>query len=172
MYAGSDPLYSLIITGASRARRFPFTAGKWERLYWISVSKVKEVCFMAATEQLSDKEVAALSAEIDRQLYALSSAPRLPLAVLRGEDGGGVPELHRKQLETLASATREPARSFLQRFLNTARSDLCDEGGGLHAQWKKWGDVENPEVIRTFAALLAGMDSPAAWFLRWWFRLR
>jgi hypothetical protein len=112
---------------------------------------------MAATELLSDKEVAALSAEIDRQLYALSSAPRLPLAVLRGEDGGGVPELHRKQLETLASATREPARSFLQRFLNTARSDLCDEGGGLHAQWKKWGDVENPEVIRTFAALLAGM---------------
>ena len=39
------------------------------------------------------------------------------------------------------------------------KSCVCpgEEGGVLNTQWKKWGDLSNEAVLKSFGALLAGM---------------
>ena len=62
-----------------------------------------------------------------------------------------------KQNQAIAAATKEPAKSFLQKFRKAAKADLCEEDGVLYKQWKKWGDLDNKETISKFGGVLAGM---------------
>ena len=57
----------------------------------------------------------------------------------------------------IASVTKEEPRSFWLRFKQAARRDLCEEGGTLYALWKKYHDLSNEEVLKSFGALLVGM---------------
>ena len=44
-------------------------------------------------------------------------------------------------------ATGEEAEGFLRKFARASRRDLCEEGGVLHEQWKKYADLENEKTI-------------------------
>jgi hypothetical protein len=108
---------------------------------------------MADADPFTPDEIAHLSSEIDEQLRALGT-PGTGLA-----KSGGAPEkaLGVRQRKAIEQATGQEALSFLRRFKEAARQDLCLEGGVLYAQWRKWKDVTNKDVLRTFGAVLAGM---------------
>ena len=62
-----------------------------------------------------------------------------------------------KQRRAIEDTTRQDAPSFMKRFLQAARKDLCEEGGVLYQQWKKWGDLSNEKVLHSFGAILVAM---------------
>jgi hypothetical protein len=100
----------------------------------------------------SDEEISQLAAEIDAQLLELRS--------LSGDTSlksGDKESQLVKQNQAIAIATKEPAKSFLQKFWKAAKADLCEEDGVLYKQWKKWGDLDNKETISTFKGILAGL---------------
>ena len=102
-------------------------------------------------------QLAELSAQIDQQLAALREES--PVAFHKGseQDKQDNPENLPVQWQAIADATKEEPRSFWQKFKQAARRDLCEEGGVLNTQWKKWGDLSNEAVLKSFGALLAGM---------------
>lgn len=104
------------------------------------------------TDPFSPDQIAALSAEIDRQLRDLG--PPADAFARGGIPAPGLPEAQRRAIE---QATGEPADSFLQRFRQAARRDLCEPGGILYEQWIKWKDVSNGDLVKTFGAVLVGM---------------
>jgi hypothetical protein len=100
----------------------------------------------------SDEEISQLSAEINAQLLelrSLSSDTSL-------KSGDKEAELV-KQNQAIAIATKEAAKSFLQKFRKAAKADLCEEGGVLYKQWKKWGDLDNKEAMDKFKLVLTGL---------------
>ena len=100
----------------------------------------------------SDEEISQLAAEIDVQLLELRSlSGDAPL-----KSGDQEAQLV-KQNQAISTATKEPAKSFLQKFWKAAKADLCEEDGVLYKQWKKWGDLDNKETISTFKGILAGL---------------
>ena len=100
----------------------------------------------------SDEEISQLAAEIDAQLLELRSlSGDAPL-----KSGDREAQLV-KQNQAISTATKEPAKSFLQKFWKAAKADLCEEDGVLYKQWKKWGDLDNKETISTFKGILAGL---------------
>ena len=106
------------------------------------------------TNPFSDEQIQTLSQQIDDQLNELAkTTPRGALG--RGANGAIV--LPEKQVKVLVEATGEDANSFLRRFRRAARRDLCEEGGVLYAQWKKWGDLSNDKVLKSFGGILAAM---------------
>lgn len=98
-----------------------------------------------------------LSAQIDQQLVALQDNP--PAVVHKGNepDKQDDPERLPVQWRAIEEITKEESHSFWQRFKKAANNDLCEESGVLHKQWKKWGDLSNKEVLRTFGAVLVAM---------------
>ena len=100
----------------------------------------------------SEQEISQLTAEIDAQLLELRSPSSEALLKSGGKEAQLV-----KQNQAIATATKEPAKSFLQKFWKAAKADLCEEDGVLHKQWKKWGDLDNKETISAFKGILAGL---------------
>ena len=100
----------------------------------------------------SDQEISKLAAEIDAQLLELRS----PNVATFSKSIDPNLELV-KQNQAIAAATKEPAKSFLQKFWKAAKADLCEEDGVLYKQWKKWGDLDNKETISTFKGVLTGL---------------
>ena len=100
----------------------------------------------------SDQEIADLAAEIDAQLLELRS----PSSDALRKSGDMEAQLV-KQNEAIATATKEPAKSFLQKFWQAAKADLCEEEGVLYKQWKKWGDLDNKEAMDKFKVILTGL---------------
>ena len=101
---------------------------------------------------LSDQEIFQLATEIDAQLLELRSPSSEALLKSGGKEAQLV-----KQNQAIATATKEPAKSFLQKFWKAAKADLCEEDGVLYKQWKKWGDLDNKETISTFKGVLTGL---------------
>ena len=102
-------------------------------------------------------QLESLSAQIDRQLAELQTDPST--AVQKGSEPGKQddPEYLPVQWRAIEKNAKEPPRSFWQRFRQAARRDLCEEGGTLYALWKKYHDLSNEDVLKSFGALLAGM---------------
>ncbi len=100
----------------------------------------------------SDQEIADLAAEIDAQLLALRSPDAATYTKSVDPQVALV-----KQNEAIATATKEPAKSFLQKFWKAAKADLCEEDGVLYKQWKKWGDLDNKEAMDKFKVVLTGL---------------
>jgi hypothetical protein len=103
-------------------------------------------------DPFTPEDIVKLSEEIDGQLRELG-APGTGLA------RGRTPKqaLAEKQKRAIEQATGEEATSFLARFKNAARKDLCEKGGILHTQWTKWKDLANKDIVKTFGGVLVGM---------------
>lgn len=101
------------------------------------------------------EEITALSAEIDRQLIELRHAP--DAGQKQGEGETSAEKLLVKQTEVITQLTQEKPKSFLQKFGRAAKSDLCQEGGMLNKQWKKWGDLDNKDAVERLGAVLVTM---------------
>ena len=93
-------------------------------------------------------------AEIARQIQELGKAS--PSDIKQGEtkEADGLPV---KQSQAIAEITQENPKTFLQTFLAEVKSDLCEEGGVLYTQWKKWADLNNKDVIERFTEILAAL---------------
>jgi hypothetical protein len=103
-------------------------------------------------DPFTPEDIVKLSEEIDGQLRELG-APGTGLA------RGRTPKqaLAEKQKRAIEQVTGEEATSFLARFKNAARKDLCEKGGILHTQWTKWKDLANKDIVKTFGGILVGM---------------
>ncbi len=99
------------------------------------------------------EQISSLSAEIDRQIQELGKAS--PSNIKRGEAEEA--ELPVKQSQAIAEITQENPKTFLKTFLAVAKTDLCEEEGVLYAQWKKWADLNNEDVINRFTAILVAL---------------
>lgn len=100
------------------------------------------------------EQINSLSAEIDRQIQELGKASP---SDIKGGETEEEAELPVKQSQDIAEITQENPKTFLQTFLAEAKSDLCEEGGVLYAQWKKWSDLNNEDVINRFTMILVGL---------------
>jgi hypothetical protein len=104
----------------------------------------------------TDAELQTLSAEIDSQLIELAKDPD----GIHKHIGHTVPAKQKQQLEQVIEqdlGIKEPADSFMKKFARAAKQDLCVEGGVLYGQWKKYGDLENEAMLKTFSGILIGM---------------
>ena len=100
------------------------------------------------------EEIDGMSAEIDRQLRELGQPPSLEFKTGGTEETENLPV---KQSQAIAEITQEDPNTFLKTFLAVAKSDLCEEGGLLYGQWKKWADLNNKDVIEKFTAILVAL---------------
>jgi hypothetical protein len=96
-------------------------------------------------------EIESLTSELNQQLLALQAeAPATQRGAGAGERRG------QRQLAAIAAATGQDAASFLVRFRQAARKDLCEEGGLLHEQWKKYRDLASKDMLNRFGGILVG----------------
>ena len=102
-------------------------------------------------------QLASLSLQIDQQLAALRDASAQ--AEFKGDEPDKQDNLERlpAQWQAISTITKEEPRSFWRRFKQAAHRDLCEDGGVLHTQWKKYGDLSNEAVLKSFGAVLAAM---------------
>ncbi len=97
-----------------------------------------------------------MSAEVDRQLAA---ARVMPIADQRD----AIDELRRLrsqlrvQKDAIVAMTGEEAEGFLRKFARASRRDLCEEGGVLYEQWKKYTDLENEKTIAFVGGIVGTM---------------
>jgi hypothetical protein len=97
-------------------------------------------------------ELDDLSAKIDEQLRALG-APGTGLA--KGlKPAQALCEAQRQAIE---KATGQDAMTFLARFKQAARKDVCKPGGIIYTQWNKWKDIANKDLLKTLGPILVGM---------------
>ena len=105
----------------------------------------------------TQEQLAELSTQIDQQLQQLREEPSPAFHKGSEPDKQEVGEQLPVQWQAIAKMTKEEPRSFWQRFKQAAHKDLCEEGGVLHTQWQKWGDLSNEAVLKSFGAVLAAM---------------
>ena len=105
------------------------------------------------TEVFTPEQITALGAEIDAQLRELGTA--YSFAEIRG--GEQPKDLPNKQRRAIEDTTQQDAPSFMKRFQQAAHKDLCEEGGVLYQQWKKWGDLSNEKILQQFGVILIAM---------------
>ena len=104
----------------------------------------------------SAEQVREMSAEVDRQLGA---ARGMPIT----DEKDAIDELRmlrsqlRVQKDAIVVATGEEAEGFLRKFGRASRRDLCEEGGVLYEQWKKYADLENEKTLRSVGIVLGAM---------------
>lgn len=129
----------------------------------------------------TEQELQHLSAEIDLQLQALQNPAHNMADTKRiGDTQKTIPEQQRQQLQTVISETtkitlkiktstvseaiteNDTPESFMKKFTRAAKKDLCLEGGVLHEQWKKYGDLDNETMINHFGSVLAGWGLASA----------
>ncbi len=102
----------------------------------------------------TEQQMTQMSQEIDRQLNELSNDPD---AEVKGGTRGSKKKLPKKQADIIEQAAKEPPKTFIQKFRIAAKQDLCEEGGVLFRQWKKWGDLSNKDVLKQFGVILVAM---------------
>jgi hypothetical protein len=102
-------------------------------------------------------QLASLSLQIDQQLAQLQDASSNDGFKDDEPDKQDIPDRLPVQWQAIAAVTKEEPRSFWRRFKQAAHSDLCEEGGVLHTQWKKYGDLSNEAVLKSFGTILAAM---------------
>jgi hypothetical protein len=109
------------------------------------------------TEIFTPEQITALGAEIDAQLRELNTT--YPSAATKGIKL--FRELPDKQRQAIEQTVQQDVPSFMERFLQVAKKDLCEEGGVLHEQWKKWRDISNQQILQSFGGILVAMGCPA-----------
>lgn len=112
----------------------------------------------------TETEVQELSRQIDQRLQELQSQ-RLAPGSTKSEDSQDK-QIPKQESQAIEKAIAEPAESFLKRFGRAAHKDLCIEGGTLHDQWKRYGDLDNKDLIGTFTPLLIDLGVRRDWNYR------
>ena len=102
------------------------------------------------------EQITTLSTEIDNQLRQLKQQPD------SGQKGDKIYVGLVKQTQAIEKVTKEKPESFLKKFGRAAKQDLCEEGGLLNKQWKKWADLNNKDVLDKFGAVLVAMGFAGA----------
>lgn len=107
----------------------------------------------------SEKELDRLSREMDVRLAELATGGETAEAkwILRGHHPAPIPKKEARAVEETAAETGTTPESFWTRFKKATRADVCEEGGVLYTQWKKWGDLSNEKVLKQFGAILVAM---------------
>jgi hypothetical protein len=106
------------------------------------------------TNLFTEQDLLDLSSEVDTQLRELVELEAI--ASQKGEPPSDEIVLA-KQNQAIADLTKEPPKSFLAKFGQAAKADLCDESGLLHKQWLKWGDLDNKDAVERLGAVLVTM---------------
>jgi hypothetical protein len=99
----------------------------------------------------TEAELVQLSTQIDEQLYALRQNSE---AVLKSSEPEELEIRLAKQMEAIAQSTQEPPKTLLKKLHLAVKDDLCVEGGVLYGQWKKWGDLNDKDVLEKFGVVL------------------
>jgi len=105
------------------------------------------------TTAFTPDQFARLSADIDQQLQALQGGAE-SLVRGGGPDQPSPPRATPRQWQAITAVVGEDPEGFWQRFLRVARADLCEPDGLLYRQWRKWGDLDNEAVLKSFGAIL------------------
>ncbi len=106
----------------------------------------------------SDEELQRLSDEIDQQLSELQ---KQSVDSIYKSDRTTRKTIPSKQKEDLEQITNEKTDSFLKKFAQVAKKDLCEKDGVLFQQWKKYGDLNNKDMLKTFGGALVAMGITA-----------
>jgi len=107
----------------------------------------------------SDEEISQLAAEIDAQLLELRSLSG-DASLKSGDQEAQLV----KQNQAIERATGESADTFLKKFWRASKRDLCEEGGLLNSQWKKWGDLDNKDLLTVVGSVFKffGLEASVA----------
>jgi hypothetical protein len=111
------------------------------------------------TNIFTQEQITSLSAEIDSQLRELKAESDSSMKSDESEQPSSLPV---RQSQAIEEITKEKSENFLKKFGRAAKSDLCEEGGLLNSQWKKWADLDNKDVIDKFVLILAPMGFSGA----------
>ena len=106
------------------------------------------------TTIFTPEEIATLSTEIDHQLSEIRTKTVSYSKQGETEESKDLPV---KQSQVIEEITQAKTESFLKKFARAAKSDLCQEGGVLNTQWKKWADLNNQDVIDKFGIALVAL---------------
>jgi translation elongation factor EF-Tu-like GTPase len=99
----------------------------------------------------SETELAQLLTEVDQQLHEIK---QISDSVVKSSESEDLEIRLAKQMKAIAQSTQEPSKTFLQKLHLAVKDDLCVEGGVLYGQWKKWGDLNNKDVLDKFGIVL------------------
>jgi hypothetical protein len=102
----------------------------------------------------NDQDLQRLSDDIDNQLSELQ---KQPVDSIYKNDRTTRKTIPSKQKQSLEQSTGENADSFLKKFAHVAKKDLCEKDGVLFQQWKKYGDLNNKDMLKTFGGVLVAM---------------
>ena len=107
----------------------------------------------------SPEELKRLSREMDLRLAELAVGGESAEVkwIRRGKSPEPMPEKEAATVEKTAAEAGTTPDSFWTRFRKATRADVCEEGGMLYTQWKKWGDLSNETVLKQFGAILVAM---------------
>ncbi|MFZ2724744.1 MAG: hypothetical protein WAX77_00660 [Methylococcaceae bacterium] len=113
------------------------------------------------TALFTNSELQILSSEIDQQLSesVQNQVDNYTRKHTIKDTKKIIPAKQKQQLEEIM---KEEADSFMKKFARAAKKDLCSEGGVLHEQWKKYGDLDNKETLKTVGTILLGMGVSSA----------
>lgn len=103
--------------------------------------------------ELTVDTLTEIASRVDHELEDIASTD----LAWRTRGGKASAAALKKQKRAINRIVGESADSFLTRFRQAAWQDLCVEGGHLNGIRKRWLNPTKPEVIRSIAALLAGM---------------
>jgi hypothetical protein len=98
------------------------------------------------------EEIERLSGEVNDQLRRLATEEP---ALQRGK--GAARPRAASQRKAIEQATGQDATTFLARFRQAARRDLCEKGGVLNKQWTKYRDLPSKSMLNTFGGILVGL---------------
>jgi hypothetical protein len=107
----------------------------------------------------SDKELKRLSSEMDERLKELAAGGETTEVKLfswrpKTKD---IPKKEAEVIEKTALEAGYTSENFWTKFWKSAKEDICEEGGVLNAQWRRWSDVSNEKVLEQFGKILAAM---------------
>lgn len=102
---------------------------------------------------LPDAKIQALAAAIDQQLADIEQVHTTSVQRSLAEPNAPLAQ----QASEIERITREKPLTFLKKFRQAAKSDLCEEGGVLNAQWQQWKDIASGDVAKNFSPVLIAM---------------
>ena len=104
----------------------------------------------------TSEQITTLSAQIDNQLRELKQPSD------SAHKGDNIYIVLWKQRQAIEQATQEKPDSFLKKFGQAAKSDLCEQEGLLNKQWQRWADLDNKDVLDKFGVVLVAMGFTGA----------
>jgi hypothetical protein len=106
---------------------------------------------------LSPETLDRMLGDMDAQLQELRRAERRAEIRWITRGPSKLPKPQTEQVDETVAAEGKDPEDFWTRFKAAAREDICTEGGVIHAQWKKWGDLSNKTVLQQLTAILVAM---------------